>query len=223
MKRILFSAFFALLSHLCLAQFQGVLHYDCTLKNQVLMNVYLAPGKARIEAKIIPLNNGIANLSAAKDQHIIIFDLVNKKEIKIIPDMKMATISGYTEILMDSVAKLTEKDISVQNAGSEKVGNYSCDHFILTIRASRKDLWITKDLGTSGLYVGSEFLYYADGGLAYQKLAAAGAAGVVVKSQNGTLITELSSYEKKEIPATMFQIPSNYQTIDRSTMMQGRN
>src|SRR5664279_5574992 len=112
MKNIISSFLFALLSNLCLAQFQGILHYECTAKNQVLMNVYLAPGKVRIEAKIIPLNNGIANVSAAKDQHIIIFDLVNKKEIKLIPDMKMASVSGFTEIIMDSVSKLTEKDIS---------------------------------------------------------------------------------------------------------------
>jgi hypothetical protein len=223
MKRIIPFLLFSILYNVCFAQFQGVLHYDCTLKNQVLMDVYLTPEKVRIEAKIVPLNNGIANVSAAKDQHIIIFDLANKKEIKLIPDMKMASISGYTEILMDSVAKLTEKDISVQNAGSEKVGNFSCDHFIITIRASRKDLWITKDLGISGLYVGSEFLYYAAGGLVYQLLTAAGASGIVVKSQNGTLKTELTSYEKKEIPANMFQIPSNYQTIDRSTMMHGKN
>ena len=61
------------------------------------------------------------------------------------------------------------------------------------------------------------------GGLVYQKLALTGANGFVVKSQNGTLKTELMSYEKKEIPAGKFQIPSNYQTIDRSTMMQIRN
>lgn len=53
------------------------------------------------------------------------------------------------------------------------------------------------DLGTSGLYVGSEFLYYAADGLVYQKLATAGARGVVVKSQNGTVKTELTNYEKK--------------------------
>jgi hypothetical protein len=40
----------------------------------------------------------------------------------------MASISGYTETLMDSAMKLTENDISVQNAGSEKIGNYSCNH-----------------------------------------------------------------------------------------------
>lgn len=223
MKNIISSFLFTLLSNFCLAQFQGILHYECTSKNQVLMNVYLAPGKVRIEAKIIPLNNGIANVSAAKDQHIIIFDLINKKEIKLIPDMKMASVSGFTEIIMDSVAKLTEKDISVQNAGSEKVGNFTCDHYIITIKATSKDLWITKDLGISGLYVGSEFLYYAEGGLVYQKLALAGASGIVVKSQNGSLKTELKSYEKKEIPVNLFQIPSNYQTIDRSSIMRGKN
>jgi hypothetical protein len=223
MKNIISSLLFVLLSNLCLAQFEGILHYECISKNQVLMSVYLTPGKARIEAKIVPFNNGIANVSAAKDQHIIIFDLVNKKEIKLIPDMKLATVSGFTEILMDSVANLTEKDISVQNLGSEKVGNFLCDHYMIMIKASRKDLWVTKDLGISGLYVGSEFLYYANGGLVYQKLTAAGAAGLVVKSLNGKLTTELKSYEKKVIPAAMFQIPSNYQIIDRNTMMQGRN
>jgi hypothetical protein len=68
MKRIISSLLLALLSNLCFAQFQGVLHYDCTLKNQVHMNVYLAPGKVRIEAKIVPINNGIANVSATKEQ-----------------------------------------------------------------------------------------------------------------------------------------------------------
>jgi Domain of unknown function (DUF4412) len=156
MKHIILSLSIALLSNICFGQFQGILHYDCTLKNQVLMTIYLA-----------------------------------------------------------------QKDVSVQNMGSEKIGSFSCDHYILTIKGSKKDLWITKDLGTSGLYVGSEFLYYATGGLVYQKLASVGANGIVVKSQNGTLKTELTNYEKKEIPAAMFQIPPGFQTIDRSMKMKG--
>ena len=45
----------AMVSTLAYGQFEGVLHYECTLKNQVVMTVYLSPLKARVEAKIIPL------------------------------------------------------------------------------------------------------------------------------------------------------------------------
>ena len=111
--------------------------------------------------------------------------------------------------------KLSADDIIVENTGSEKIGNFSCDHFTLTIKGSKKDLWITKDLGSASLYVGSEFLYYAGGAPVAEKLISAGASGVVVKSQYGQLITLLTGYEKKSIPTSMFEPPAGYTIVNK--------
>jgi hypothetical protein len=111
--------------------------------------------------------------------------------------------------------KLSPDDIIVENTGSEKIGNYSCDHFILTIKGDKRDLWITKDLGTASLYVGSEFLYYPGGGLVAEKLAASGAGGIVVKSQYGQLITLLTGYEKMSVSSSMFETPGGYAIVNR--------
>jgi hypothetical protein len=205
----------AMFTSVAYGQFEGVLHYDCTLKNQIVMTVYLSPSKARVEAKVIPYYDGKPVLAEAKDQRVIIFDLGSKKETTLNAGTNTAVVSSYTESRTDAAMKLSADDIIVENLGPEKIGNFSCDHFTVTIKGSKKDLWITKDLGTASLYVGSEFLYYAGGGPVAEKLAAAGAGGVVVKSQYGQLITLLTGYEKKSVPSSMFEPPAGYTVVNR--------
>jgi hypothetical protein len=217
-----FVLFFAtiLFTSLAFGQFEGVLHYECTLKNQITMTVYLSQAKARVEAKVIPYYDGKPNLAEAKDQRTIIYDLGSKKEITLNAQANMAIVTTYSEIRNDSMMKLTDDDIIIEHAGSEKIGSFSCDHYIITIKGSKKELWITKELGPGSLYVGSEFLYYAGGGPVARKLVAMGATGIVVRSQYGQLTTILTGYEKKSIPTSMFEAPAGYTTVNREKIYE---
>jgi hypothetical protein len=214
MKYLISSLATVMSSCLAFGQFEGVLHYQCMLKNQIAMTVYLSPTKARVEANVIPYFDGKPNLAEATDQRVIIFDILAKKETTLNAKTNTAVTSSLSESRTDSIMKLNGDDIIVEKEGPENVGQFSCDHFILSIKGSKKDLWITKDLGAGSLYVGSEFLYYTMGGLIAQKLAAAGATGIVVKSQYGQLTTLLTGFEKKNIPLSMFEVPAGYTVMN---------
>ena len=117
--------------------------------------------------------------------------------------------------------------VSVENAGTEKVGNYNCTHFVMTsinpkIKAEKygtgeKDIWITKDLGSCHLWYVGPYLYYPEGTFLQKKLADAGADGVVVKWQSGSadLLTTgmLNSYDNKSLPSSTFAPPWGYTVI----------
>jgi uncharacterized protein DUF4412 len=109
--------------------------------------------------------------------------------------------------------------VTVQNLGSETVGSYSCTHFVMNItnpnvkntNAGRKDIWITNDLkGSCNILYTGPYLYYASGDYLQRKLAEAGATGVVVEWQTGSSVCMLSGYQAKNLPSSLFTVPSNY-------------
>jgi len=201
------------------AQFEGVLTYDCTHTNKVVMTIYESPSKARVETQIYPLKNGVPDMANVNNQNVVIFDFAKKTEMHLLSYRNTATITQYTAVIGEQAMKLSDADIEVQTVGPEKIGQFNCTHFILKIKKAKKDLWITNDLGNSNLLVASEFLYYPAGCMIADKLIKAGANGVVVKAQGDLLITNLVKYEKKSVASSSFQPPSNYSTVDNSAFM----
>ena len=79
MKKLTILAFFLGSWTIGQAQFEGILTYDCTIKNKTLTTVYESKSKVLLEAKIYPMKGGVADIRDAKEQDPILFDFEAKK------------------------------------------------------------------------------------------------------------------------------------------------
>jgi hypothetical protein len=221
MKKVIF--FFLLTGFLqnSFAQFTGVLNYEDDYSNdiskgKVVTTIYESKLKARIESRNTPERNGQPDMAAAKDQNIIFYDFDKQTVTRL--NAKTNTVStislSQADIAGDMIKKMGS-EVSVQNLGPEKIGNYSCIHFIMKItnpkvktpNAGEKDIWITKDLGISNVYYSGVYLYYPQGSFLAKKLLEAGATGIVVKWKEGSTVGNLISYQTKNLPESTFIAP----------------
>ena len=220
MKKILLLLLVEVMFKSSFGQFEGVLSYEndysnALVKGKVITSFYEANSKARVESKNIPVKDGNPDMSSAKDQDILLFDFDKQKETTLHAKMKMAIITGFMAVINEQSVKLTDADISVQDLGQEKIGQYSSTHFVVTIKKGKKDIWITKDIGGSNIFYIGPYLYYPKGSLVANKLIAAGGDGVVVKWKVGESIGALTSYQKKSLPSSTFVAPSDYSVMER--------
>jgi Domain of unknown function (DUF4412) len=223
MKKILFCLLFGFLLQKSFGQFTGILHYENDYetgpyKGKVITSIFESKSKARIESTNTLEKNGTGDIPKPKDQDVLLFDFDKQRKITLITKMSMAVSLPLqpdpVEKMMESMGTIG----SIEKIGQEKIGNYNCTHFIMSIinpksktaNSGKKEFWITSDLGTSNINYVASYLYYPQDSYLAKKLAAAGAIGVVVKWQSGSAICYLVSYEKKSLPASSFEPPSNY-------------
>ena len=242
MKSLLFFLLFGFLFKAPASQFNGVLHYESDYDmggsaGKVLTTIYESGSKVRIESTNINTKSPLGP-PGTKDQDVLIDDFDQQTETHLQARTNRAIVTPYTAVV-EQQQKLMEQlgtTVSVENAGTEKVGNYNCTHFVMTsinpkiksakYGTSKKDMWITKDLGSCHLWYVGPYLYYPEGTFLQKKLADAGADGVVVKWQSGSgaLLTTgmLNSYDNKSVPPSTFAPPSGYTVIkpDLSQMPQ---
>jgi Domain of unknown function (DUF4412) len=190
------------------AQFEGILYYDCTIKNKTLTTIYLSKTKVLLESKIYPMKGGAADISAGKEQDNLIFDFEASKVYRLSLKHKVAAVGDMAPITTDKIAKIKSEDINVEDKGVEKIGDYNCEHYIVHIKNKSLELWITKDLGSTPLYLISQFDYYPAGSLLFDKLKAAGADGIVVRSKQDDVVVNLTNVQRKTVPPSYFEIPT---------------
>ena len=190
------------------AQFEGILMYDCTVKNKTLTTVYVAKTKVLLESKIYPMKGGAADISAGREQDNLIFDFDAKKVYRISARNKVAATGDMNPVTADRFDKAKSEDISVEDKGVEKIGEYDCHHFIVRIRNKNLELWMTKDLGATQVYMITQFDYFPMGSALFEKLKASGAEGVVVRSKLDDIVVNLTSVQKKTVPPSYFEIPT---------------
>ena len=195
------------------AQFEGVLYYDCTIKNKTLTTIYASKTKVLLESKIYPMKEGAADIGAGKEQDPLIFDFESNKAIRLSPRHKEALTGDLAPVTEDRIGKLKDEDITVEDLGAEKIGDYNCHHYGVKIKNKKSELWITKDLGTTLLCMVSQFDYYPSGSLLFTKLKAADADGIVVRSKAGNVVVNLTNVQKKIIPPSYFEIPPGYSKV----------
>jgi hypothetical protein len=207
MKQLKILALFLSFGTSAFAQFEGVLTYDCTIKNKTLTTIYESKTKVLLEAKIYPMKNGVADIKEAKEQDPILFDFEAKKATRIgVRHHEIAT-SGLVPVTNDRNDKAKEEEISVRLVGEESIEPYKCQHFTVKIKNTTIDLWITKELGASSVCLLSQFDYYPAGSILFDKLKAAGADGVVVRSKEGDVVVNLTNAQVKTVPASYFEVP----------------
>jgi hypothetical protein len=228
MKKILFCLFVGCFLQKSLAQFTGILHYENNyesglFKGKVVTTIYESKSRARIESINTQFSNGTADIPKPKEQDVLLFDFENQRKISLVSKMNMA---ASVPLQPDPVEKMMEAmgtTVTIEKIGPEKIGDYNCIHYSMNTvnpkskksNSGKKDFWITSDLGTSNiLYVGI-YIYYAQGGYLAKKLADAGATGVVIKWQTGSTTCSLVNHEAKNLPASTFEVPSNYTLTQR--------
>jgi hypothetical protein len=192
------------------AQFEGILMYDCTIKNKTLTTMYCAKTKVLLESKIYPMKGGAADISAGKEQDDLLFDFDAHKVYRLSAKHKAAISGDIGPVTADRFDKIKADDITVEDKGDEKMGDYSCRHFVVKIKNKQLDLWITKDLGSTPVYMVSQFDYFPTGSALFDKLKAAGADGVVVRSNIDDVVVNLTGVQRKTVPASYFEIPAGY-------------
>jgi Domain of unknown function (DUF4412) len=195
------------------AQFEGVLYYDCTIKNKTLTTIFESKTKVLLESKIFPMKGGVADIGAGKEQDDLLFDFDVNKATRISARHKEAFTSDMVPVTVDRMSNLKEEDIGIEDRGDEKIGDYNCHHFNVKIRNKTYELWITKDLGASSICMISQFDYFPAGSLLFNKLKAAGGDGVVVRSKTGDLVVNLTNVQKKTVPSSYFEIPAGYKKL----------
>lgn len=189
------------------AQFEGILTYDCTIKNKTLTSVYCAKTKVLLESKIYPMKGGAADIGAGKEQDDLLFDFDAHKVYRISAKHNAAISGDMGPVTADRFDKIKSEDISVENKGQEKIGDYTCDHFVVKLKNKQLDLWITKDLGSLPIFMVSQFDYFPMGSALFDKLKEAGADGVVVRSNIDDVVVNLASVQRKTVPPSYFEIP----------------
>jgi hypothetical protein len=224
------------------SQFNGVLHYEIDYNvagsvGKVLTTIYETDSKVRVESKNIQTKSSLGQ-PGTKDQNVLLFDFDKQQETHLQASFKRAVVTPYTEVVMQEEKMLESMGttVTVQKLGNEKVGNYNCTHFVITsvntkfiskANTSKRDIWITRDLGSSRLWYVGPYLYYHEGTFFQKKLSDAGADGVVVKWQSGSgeLLTTcmLMSSENKSLPATTFTPPSDYVIVHPDMSQPQRN
>jgi Domain of unknown function (DUF4412) len=192
------------------AQFEGILLYDCTIKNKTLTTIYVSKTKVLLEAKTFPMKDGVADISAGKEEDDLLFDFEANKATRLNSRYRKALTQDMAPVTADKLARAQDADITITDLGAEKVDNYNCHHFTIRIKGGVRDLWVTKDLGTTPLYMISLFDYFPVGSVVVNKLKDAGGEGIVVKSQSGNIVVNLANVQRKTVPPSFFQIPAGY-------------
>ncbi len=195
------------------AQFEGVLYYDCTIKNKTLTTLFESKTKVLVESKIFPMKGGVADIGAGKEQDDLLFDFEANKATRISARHKEAFTSDMVSVTADRISNLKEEDISIEDRGEEKAGDYSCHHFAVKIKNKTYELWITKELGVSSICMISQFDYFPAGSLLFNKLKAAGGDGVTIRSKTGDVEVNLTNVQKKTVPLSYFEIPAGYKKL----------
>lgn len=192
------------------AQFEGTLVYDCTLKTKVMMTVYETKGKVRVEAKVYPMKQGAADILKGREEDPLLFDFQTNKQLRLVEKRHAVVETEFAQLGAEKQMKLTDGDITVEKTGEETIGKLSCQHFVVKVKGEQRDLWITKDLGTSNICLAGILLYYPSGSMILNKIKSAGGDGVVVKSQAGDQVVTLTNYQARMPAAYNFEIPAGY-------------
>jgi hypothetical protein len=192
------------------AQFEGVLTYDCTIKNKTLTTIYESKTKVLMEAKIYPMKGGVADIKEAKEQDPILFDFETKKATRVGTRHHEVATSDLGPVTNDKNNKAKEEEIAVTLVGPEKIDDWSCQHFTVKVRSTTVELWITKDLGASSVCLLSQFDYYPAGSILFDKLKAAGGEGIVVRSKEGDVVVNLTNAQAKTVPPAYFDITTKH-------------
>jgi len=236
MKKFPIVLFLSSLLNVAFPQAQGTFIYETDYSDpiatgKVITKIYESKSMARIESNNTSTKSSLGP-PKSEDQNIILMNFDNSTETHLSAERKTAIITQFTIVMFEETLKNMGTVETIQNMGQEKIGNYSCTHFVMTSTnakyktgyTAKKDFWITKDLGIGNVHFVGAYLYYPKGSAAFKKLADAGAEGIVVRwqvidpSTKQPKVCNLINYQSGQVPASTFAPPSGYQVIHHENM-----
>jgi len=208
-------------------QFNGVLTYTDNfdignISGKVVTIISESDGKGRIDSKSYP-GKSPTNNPAEKDQDILLYDFSKRQKTTLVAKLKRASVQSLA-VESQRYQQIMESEgetISIENLGPEKIGPFNCTHFVISMistkmkmpaNAPKKNIWITKDLGSSNIWYVGPYLYYISGSFQQQKLVEAGATGIIVKWHYGSDEATLTDHVQRTVPSSTFDIPSGFAT-----------
>ena len=232
-NNIALSLVLALLVQGATAQFTGTLVYEVTRPDSKLVMTYCQKGTAGFSAAYnVQLKGGVPDMSTMHAQDTIIWDFASANETHLQYHTMRAFKQKYLAVVQAKMLEAQMKGkgtVTVTSKGPETVNGYNCTHFVITttmMAAGTRDVWVTKDLGPAAtVWVVGSYLYFPPGYPHLDKLLAAGADGVVVKSvssygANHSMETTMNlvKADKHAPGAALFQVPSRYSLVDETNM-----
>ena len=233
MKKITLVLFLTSLLKTAFPQAQGIFIYeddysDPLATGKVVTKIYESKSMARIESTNTTTKSALGD-PTSKEQDVILLDLDKLSETHLSAERKTAIITPFTTSSSEDLMKKLGTEVTIQNLGPEKIGNYNCTHFVITTTTknnslnydTKKDIWTTKDLGIGNVYYVGHYLYYPKGSQIAGKLTDAGAGGIVVRWQvldpttKKPNVCNLVRYQAGPVPASEFSAPSGYMVIRR--------
>ncbi|MCW3084449.1 MAG: hypothetical protein JWP12_1815 [Bacteroidetes bacterium] len=179
------------------------------------MKIYFSGQNTRTEMSMMApqMPGGISKISIIKsDKPSTIYSLDQKSKTYTTAETKPAT-----------AAPTDNTPVTVKVIGKEKVGKYNCTHAQVTRGKETSDYWTTTEIADFDKYrkADSKNKFMGNDGT-QAALAKNGADGFIVKSvtkdQRGMEMTmELVSFEKKDIAASLFEIPADYKLAAAGT------
>jgi len=128
----------------------------------------------------------------------------------------------YSEMDLAKAREMAAKNqdnetYTVKKLGEEKVLGYKAQHVLVGHKDSTNEMWITKDIMDYDTFAKLQARQGRGGNeeAISKALKEAGADGVPLKSvmnspDGGKAVMEVTSVEKKSLPASMFQLPEGY-------------
>ena len=234
MKKVVLILCVCSLLNIAFAQAQGIFIYENEYANdlgtgKVVTKIYVSNSIARIESSNTSTKS-LYGTPGTKDQNVLLYDFDKLTETHMNAVRKTAVVTPFSANTTGEMMKKMGTEVTIQNLGQEKIGNYNCTHFVMTMTStkyktadsgSKKECWTTKDLGIGNIFYVGPYLYYPKGSLLAGKLSDAGAAGIVVRWQimdplsKSPNICNLVQYKAGQLPASTFAPPSDYQVISR--------
>ncbi len=229
MKKIIGFALCISTLHICFAQNDAILTYEDNYSDKlgtgkVTTIIYESQNKARVESTNAQTASAIGTPNTAS-QNILIYDFTAQKETHLIASQNRAVVMPFLIVTTENrMMSMMGTDYVVQTIGTETVSGYHCTHYVMTTTSSKnknfppskKEIWITNDLGKGNLYFISPYLYIPLGSYQATKLASAGGTGIVVKWQitdpisNQPHVCTLVNYQPGKPRKDVFTPPSNY-------------
>ena len=218
MKKIITSIVTTLAIASGIAQNGAVFEYKLSSKGESAgtNKVYVSDKGSRIETSM-PMTNGSSGLSfvniVKKEKPSIMYKLNEKNK----------TYSKQN-ISSDPNNNKQCDNCVVTIMGKEKVGNYNCTHASIAKGPEVIEYWTTTEIADFDKYSkdfsGSK---YMGSGSDYGALVKKGAGGFVVKTYTkngptGDITMELVKFEKKDVAATLFDIPADYKETNAAPM-----
>ena len=224
MKRIALALSFGLVAALASAQTEGVADYKISggaVKGTG--KVYFTKTGYRVEWNMDVSGDAARRGGRGpREMKMTMFGKLSEPDVVYTVNDDTKTWSSWnTKDAQEEAAKSKTK-YTVERLGADKVGGFACQNArIKSSTGSEMEVCVTKDLAAPAGWLSSMNRRQGGGGAWWAAMREAGVDGFPVRwvtkgeGRTGETTTmEMTKFERKSVPASMFEVPAGYQKSD---------